>query len=406
METEKFEGETHQRLVECVERALGLDIRRYEGFPTETLREELIPNTRALVEEAIAIANALFCYFDEVPREARETVTSLTEDLAKDFAQNSAEDLAEDGGSEDAAKIASTAPFEGMNGQASRPQIADLAFIAMLEFRQLLDVDRVGASTDPWEVIARCGSAHRRVARTLATIEEAFARYRGVKRRLEPACELCVALEIRRHYCRFAQNVASHDAPEDASQLKRALRSIGTAIAMLFGSRVYSHLRVRDRRQIRGLQSRILEWLRNDQKKSAYADGLRLWGDVVGASQMLMQINRRESLIRHDIETIHALLKLDAPTDDLDTLLSLRGLDPALDAQLHGERDDALIRERLSELAIALRLDGDDDATSSDPFASGDDPDPFASIGRAEPFADAGSMAGMVGDAHGARGRP
>lgn len=343
MNSETILKEIHERLVACFNTAQDLDIRPYEELSADALREQLVPQTHALLEDAVAIVTALFAIFDEDAADGSERAESRSE---------------------------------------FRNQIADISFIGLMEFRQLADAERVNAITDSWELIAQCGDANRRIARVLFMLEAPLARLCGLEPRLDPMCDVVDAIEIRRQYARLARNVESHSAPEDLEALTRALRSVGTAIAMLVGRDIYPEIRVYDRRQIRALQTRILDWLRDEQGPGALTAGVRLWGDLVGACQMLMQINRREDLIRHDTETIQRLLTLDAPTRDMEALLTLRGLDRGLDQLIEGVPDDAAIRALLLKLSSTLRVVGGgatDGAAPSDPFASASNTDPFAS---------------------------
>lgn len=358
MELEALLGELHEYLVECVSATLSVDLRQYEGRDLDALRGELIPITRALLGDAIAIGSSLLYAFDE----ERDEPSPRSADYA---------------------------------------QVADLSFIAAMQFRQLTEVDRIRTITDPWELIAQCCSAHRCIARTLTMIEQPLARIRQVDARLDPMSEVRDAIEIRRQYARFARNVASHEAPQDDAELKRALRSIGTAIAILIGSDVYSQLRVCDRRHIRALQGRILDWLRGEEAAGGFIGGSRLWGDVASVSQMLMQINRREELIRHDSETIERLLALDDPESDREALRTLRGLDPALDRFLEGagqpeskaEAQTETLREILERLSSALSV-----AQGRGGAQDENAPDPAALILAADPFAN------FEASADGARG--
>lgn len=351
MEFESFLKRIHERIIACGDAALSLDIRPYEGATAEELHAELAPISHELLEEAAAIVYALMEVFE-------------------------------------GASPAEDSPHRAETGEAPsgasehRAQISDLAFIAMLEFGQLDPAGRLHQISDPWEIIAYCEDANRRVAYTLTMLEQPIAALRNVERGLDPMSEVLIAIETRRHYARLAQSVLKHQTPENFDELKRALRAIGTAIAMLIGRDIYGHIRVHDRQQIRALQSRILDWLRDEHPPRTYADGIRLWGDLVGACQLLMQINRREDLVQHDGETIKRLLELDDPTRDRAALLTLRGLDLELDTLLEDGADAEAIRSillRLSSTPRIVRGEGEGGASGtptplgSDPFAARSD---------------------------------
>lgn len=153
------------------------------------------------------------------------------------------------------ASPAEDSPHRAETGEAPsgasghRTQISDLAFIAMMELGQLDPAGRLQQISDPWEILAYCEHANRRVAYTLTMLEEPIAALRNVERGLDPMSEVLIAIETRRHYARLAQSVLKHHTPENFDELKRALRAIGTAIAMLIGRDLYGHIRVHDRQQ-------------------------------------------------------------------------------------------------------------------------------------------------------------
>ncbi len=112
------------------------------------------------------------------------------------------------------------------------------------------------------------------------------------------------------------------------------LRRAGTAIAILIGQKEYPTLRIGDRHQLRHFQAGILAWLRGSE--SNRSEGEELWKNLVTFAELLVLINRREELVRHDSEVLQrayrGLRATDAapervPEALLRDLLQLEGLD-------------------------------------------------------------------------------
>jgi hypothetical protein len=210
--------------------------------------------------------------------------------------------------------------------------VGDLAFVAALELRPRLErLRRHTAGSDGWELVCDCGSALRRLRRSLGALEVALSHARGVAPRSSFEAELRVSLEVRRLYRQLWDFVAQHRAL-DASNVREALRGAGVHCAALVGRTMYGHLRERDRYELRLLQKRILNVLLQEDDPRAC---LRVWEDFAGFVEMLRQINNRQELREHDraaLQRAEAHLASAQLADALEALRTVAGLDERLDA--------------------------------------------------------------------------
>ena len=311
--------EIHRRVVACAKGAASFDIRAFEEGTAKELNETLVPLVRKLLDEALALnAHLLACFDAKEP-----TLVSAEAENEED---------------------------------RNQLQIADFAFICAMELRHRMSPQRLAAMENGWDVIAECDITLLRIINACAALEGPLAALVGVERELDGIAANRSSVEIRRQYARLFRAVDC-PFPTDQASMVKAFRCVGTAIAMIVGHEVYRDMRFFDRRQIRALQTRVLDWLRNPEAPGAFAEGTRLWQDVIGASAMLRQINRREDLVRHDTELVAELLENEDCGRGTARLRSLLGLDPELDAFI--EQGKAADRERvcatLKRLAASFR---------------------------------------------------
>lgn len=323
----------HRRLVACAKATAGVDIRPFEGRTADELKGELVPMVQAHLKEAIALSSLLLARFDK--EESDEVLSSEPATDAK-----------------------------------NRRQIGDLAFLGLLEFSHRMEPHRISTMEDGWDVVAECGVTLRRIAKVFGTLEVPLAALAGCEPALDLTSELLTSLEIRRQYARLCRTIDSVPVPAHPAAMVKALRGVGTAIAMLVGREVYPELRIFDRRQIRALQTRIIEWLREASSPDAMQTGTRLWHDLLGTAEILMQINRREDLNRHDVETLRILLERPDRGRDSAELRSLRGLDPELDGLIArgADADVHALTGALERLASRFRVATAGENAADSPF--------------------------------------
>jgi hypothetical protein len=190
-------------------------------------------------------------------------------------------------------------------------------------------------------VLDECDRTLRRILRALRALDDALAKELSCPRVLDDTDVLARSLRVRACYAELCAHVRLISEP-DAASIKRALRLVGTTLAVLVGKPVYAELRVGDRLQLRGLQYRILSWLRADAAQAASSSGLELWSDIVAFLGVLPQVNQRPELLDHDARVLDRVRKALGSaaegasfSDEIFAALStLRGKDPAIDALL------------------------------------------------------------------------
>ncbi|MBX3248860.1 MAG: hypothetical protein KF901_16915 [Myxococcales bacterium] len=317
-------------------RARGIDIRPHEGLGADDVRAGLAREVSQVVADAVALCEALLCHYDGCPEEVGglDDAFGEAEASASGLFYVNVDNLMNDAGQ----------------------RVADVAFLGLSELRQKMSPRRVAEMSDGWDVVAECGSALRRTIKALTAIEVVLARAEGFEAKLGYESEASRSIEVRREYARLRRTIAREGAPADTEALRRAFRRVGTAIAMLIGRDVYPDLRIHDRRQLRALQARILDWLRAVDAPIAATEGGRLWQDMVGFADLLSHVNRRQELVEHDARMIRKLLEQEwTATTGID-LRSLRGLDDELDARIEERASEEVIHPILLRLAKRFQL--------------------------------------------------
>lgn len=153
-------------------------------------------------------------------------------------------------------------------------------------------------------LLSACDSSLRRLRKALNAVDVIIASASSVPPLLDFSSELQTSLAVRRALAKFRARLGS-DGPPTSESLRGRLRSIGTQIAILVGWDVHPELRVRDRLVMRGLQLRILAWLRGEGDASNPM-GLRLWQGFVACVEMFSLVNRRQELVAHDVGVLGA----------------------------------------------------------------------------------------------------
>ncbi|MDP1829337.1 MAG: hypothetical protein Q8L48_39090 [Archangium sp.] len=328
---------------ELFEAARGIDIRQFEEERGELIAQHLSPQVVSLLERAISVASNILARYEDVNAAAAGN-GELNFDLAVD----------------------------NLLAQTGHPKVADLAFMAVAELRQRLARVRThGPELDAWEMVCDCGSALRRVQKSLSALELALCEAENLPRVLDFHSELETSLQTRRQYRKLWRFVAGLGAvgPEG---VRNALRGAGTLCAMLVGRDVYCRLRERDRYQLRQLQRRILAWL--VQESGDPKAGLRVWEDYAGFVEMLRQVSLRQELVQNDGEALRiaeqslAICGESGLTGVLAVLRRVEGLDDGLDAALALDPPDRKVLHAETRRVRARFLSSE----SPPPFSSSD----------------------------------
>lgn len=303
-------------------RAHSLDVRAYEVAPVARVLEELCPRVAELVEAARVRLGLLLAACDGTDTTARVDSRTGLRDSYLPFERAVDARLAKDLG--------------------TRKAVEEIAFMAQLEVRQRGErLQRAVSLRALTPLLDECDSALRRIRKGVGAADAAIAAAEGVERTIDFSSELQTSLKVRRAYARLRREFERH---AQTLPLKNRFRAIGTQLAVFVGWDVYIDLRVHDRLVLREMQQRILSWLREDTgNKSSQIEGGRLWQDLLGCSQMLTQISRRQELVEHDRALLARLAQavearplepLGPPA--LQWLQALEGLDSDLD-RLAGE---------------------------------------------------------------------
>jgi hypothetical protein len=213
--------------------------------------------------------------------------------------------------------------------------VAALARITLREKQQLLQ--RVDAACDAWEIVDRCDRAQRAIARAMVALDHALADVCGFPPGIEIVDECARGLRVRTAYAKFRSAVLGIEQRHGTATAR--IRAAATAMAILTGRDEYELMRVSDRRQLRTLQERAHAWL--SSRDGAPQEGEHLWQELLTVTSLLLQINARAELIAHDQAALRELTALPCESSDSvwRRLLTLRGLDVALDRVLDNPRD-------------------------------------------------------------------
>lgn len=218
----------------------------------------------------------------------------------------------------------------------------NLAFIARMGLRgRATSLGSLGPGSGKWEVIAAASSALREILKALGALELAVCEHEELP---VPATfyvtELERSLQVRRAYRIFHADIGPAREVSGADVGLR-LRRAANAIAKLAGRPVYASMRVHDRFMIRSVQRRLQAWLRgvDEEPRAREAAGVRLFQDLAHLAELMMGVNERAELRRHDealcVEVMAALQaeQLEVPRA-VASLAALQGRDGPLDALL------------------------------------------------------------------------
>lgn len=228
---------------------------------------------------------------------------------------------------------------------SSAEKVGDIAFVAGLGLgHRLNSIRSIAEVGDKWEVISECSGAFREISKSLTALELAICDCESIPPRSSYyITELERALLTRRAYVSFHRDIVG-PAPR-GEEVPPRLRRVAAAIAKLASRDIYISARVQDRRMIRKMQERMQAWLSTEPRAEGgervawLLAGMRLYGDVSNACDLLLAINHRAELRAHDEGVLEAALEtLSAETaspvslaDEVPELASVLGRDPTLD---------------------------------------------------------------------------
>lgn len=324
------ESEVARRLLE----GLRATLRRVESIPISSYEEvegdglaPLLDETRAALDAAVEHASALLAHYEDLA-EARASVRKLR-------AVSAAVDAALSG-SELCGELERTLEEEDVGVR----RVQNLAFIARLGLRgRVAALDDMSVATGKWEIIDVASSSLREVLKALGTIDVAVCELEGLPCPTTfYVTELERSLAIRRAYRILHADVAPGidlRGPEVGARLRRTANSI----AKLAGRPIYSSMRVHDRFMLRSVQRRLQAWLgpSSEEPRVREAAGVRLYQDVAHLVELMLGVNERAELRKHDAEVAGEVARglaegwLDVPRAN-QRLRAIQGRDLELDA--------------------------------------------------------------------------
>lgn len=223
----------------------------------------------------------------------------------------------------------------------SANDVGSIAFVAQLELRQCRERLKARAEDGAFAtVLGECDRTLRRVRRAIAALDSALSSLLGAPPLIDVTRDLSTSLRVRAGYRMFREQILRLEPPTRKTVTK-TLRLVGTSLAIFSGKEMYSELRIGDTLQLRGLQQRILSWLRAEGDEGSPEAGLDLHNDVVAFVTMLQEINRRQELVAHDRSVARVARSYAEshpngtfPEAIAEELQSLLGASPAIDALL------------------------------------------------------------------------
>lgn len=306
-------------LRELIRDAQKVDTRHYEERESESILRELVPVLLELLGRSEALLDQIFQHYESDSK--HEEDTGPAPELSF---ESTLEELMSTGG-------------------AAR-RIADISFIARMELgRMRHKLGGLGNAENHWEYVSICASIRRRILKSTDSLERSICQHEGLpSENAWHENSVQIGLMTRRAYAIFVRGLKI-ETPPSKGELYMRVRSAGSALAKLIGRQGYEDFKMSDRRLLRSTRQRILEWLRKGQQTEGdlrIRTGFRLWQDVVGVANLILQVSNRPELIEYDCQIIGEIAatiensaseqtRLEPPQED--RLRSLYGRDRVLD---------------------------------------------------------------------------
>lgn len=191
---------------------------------------------------------------------------------------------------------------------ASR-DLADLVFFARSELRGALDRMLESATRDasPLMLASNCENSLRCLRKALVSVESACYEFEDVAAPPRQWFDVELSLQIRKLYWNLRRETEL--AGRGGQSLEEKLRKVLYRVVAFRELSVYPFLRVDDRVHLRQLLKRILDWLNGDERDPT--EGKRIWEDLAGFAEILVQVSHRQELQDHDrelLEQVHRQL--------------------------------------------------------------------------------------------------
>ncbi|MCG3174949.1 MAG: hypothetical protein GMKNLPBB_03252 [Myxococcota bacterium] len=196
------------------------------------------------------------------------------------------------------------------SGRAVKLQeVADSAHMARMELSCLRSgIDLAGgARSGHWNIIAKCAEARTKIQHLAMVLEGQVCMLGGMPTALHSLAQTGEALLVRGMYVNFRHGLLALGQPEPAA-VEQHLRRASVLMARMSGNNNFTVLRIADKVMFVRMRERMIEWFSSAGKDPR--EGLRIWQDLLGMSELFMQINNRAELAAHDTRVVWELMQL------------------------------------------------------------------------------------------------
>ena len=253
--------------------------------------------------------------------------------------------------------------------------LSDLVFFARTELRAALDRMLESATRDATQLTlaSNCEYSLRCLRKALVSVESSLYEFEGQRAPARQWFDVELSLQIRKLYWNLRRETEL--AGRGGQSLEEKLRKVLYRVVAFRELSVYPFLRVDDRVHLRHLLKRILDWLNGSDRDPT--EGRRIWEDLSGFAEILVQVSHRQELQDHDrdlLDRIHRLLfrrhdLTKMPPAIWNQLDNLLGLDEELD-ELISTRQDALDPWRVPLERVLDRLSARPELPAADLWES------------------------------------
>lgn len=154
---------------------------------------------------------------------------------------------------------------------------------------------------DQLTLASNCEAGLRALRKAMVSVESAVYEFEEREAPKRQWYDVELSLQIRKLYwnLRRETELAEGGGVQD---LEGRLRQVLYRIMAFRELSVYPFLRVDDRVNLRQLLKRILDWLNGERRDSTEAR--RIWQDLTGFAEILVQVSHRQELQDHDRELV------------------------------------------------------------------------------------------------------
>ncbi len=191
--------------------------------------------------------------------------------------------------------------------------VADHCFISKMEMSHWrTNLDNLDSSAYSNLIIGNCNQALGAFVKAAIALESRACEVVAQPCQLGGLNSASASAELRRAFQAFHVAVSRGGDPAKG-ELRNRLEVAGDAVAVLLHSGIRTRIRLSDRCQLMLLETRLKEWIELGETADP-SDGLHIWQNMNALAAMMMQINRREELVTHDLAILEELVRRFAET--------------------------------------------------------------------------------------------